>query len=212
VAGARTAALMGRPWREIASALALDPEGRVARAIESRDTWSGITLAWPLEGTDERIGVELSGLPIFDRDRAFRGYRGFGVCRKITRDTATMPAPHAEPPAPSERPALTVVPAARNVVPFRVAAPAPEKRPALTPVERTAFREIGETLGSAAPERGSAAPERGSAAPERGSAAPERGSAAPERGSAAPDRREPPEPPTEAAPLPSASPPAPGLD
>jgi PAS domain S-box-containing protein len=171
VTGARTAALMGQPWREIASALALDPEGRVAQAVESRDTWSGITLAWPLENTDERIGVELSGLPIFDRERAFRGYRGFGVCREITRDTATMPAPHVEPPAPEPahepappasepRPALTVVPAAKNVVPFRVAAPAPEKRPALTPVERTAFREIAETLGSAAPERGSAAPER----------------------------------------------------
>jgi PAS domain S-box-containing protein len=174
VAGARTAALMGRPWREIAAALAHDPEGRVAHAVESRDTWSGITLAWPLERSGERIGVELSGLPIFDRERAFRGYRGFGVCREITRDSATMPAPHVEPPAPetaqepvhepasaaSERPALTVVPAARNVVPFRVAAPAPEKRPALTPVERTAFREIAETLGSAAPERGSAAPER----------------------------------------------------
>jgi PAS domain S-box-containing protein len=170
VAGPRTAALMGRPWREIAAALALDPEERVARAVESRDTWSGITVAWPVQGPDERIAVELSGLPIFDRDRAFRGYRGFGVCRDIARDKATTiageadkPADEAAPiaadPAIDARPLLTVVPAAKNVVPFR-AAPTPEKRPALTPVERSAFREIGETLGSAAPERGSAAPER----------------------------------------------------
>jgi PAS domain S-box-containing protein len=204
VAGARTGALMGQPWGEIASALALDPEGRVAHAVESRDTWSGITLAWPLDGVGERIGVELSGLPIFDRDRSFRGYRGFGVCREITRDTATMPAPHIEPPpatepprtepehdtlaAPAEpRPALTVVPAAKNVVPFRAATLVPDKRTALTPVERTAFREIGETL-----------------------AAPERGSAAPERGSAAPERREPEETHADTAPLPSAF--ATGLD
>jgi PAS domain S-box-containing protein len=183
MAGARTAVMMGRPWRELASALALDPEGRVARAVESRDTWSGITVAWPVKGTDEHIGVELSGLPIFDRDRSFRGYRGFGVCRAAARRAAAGPPTAGEPAAhaprkPAEsadaRPALTVVAAAQNVVPFRAATPIPEKRPALTPVERTAFREIGETLGSAAPERGSAAPERGSAAPERGSAAPER--------------------------------------
>ena len=175
VAGARTAALMGRPWAELASALALDPEGRVAQAVASRDTWSGIKLRWPVEGADERVCVELSGLPIFDRDRNFLGYRGFGVCREIARDAATIagpvvvPSPHLpESVAPTEpRPALTVVPAAQNVVPFRVATPAPEKRPVLTPVERTAFREIAETLGSAAPERGSVAPERGSAAPER---------------------------------------------
>jgi PAS domain S-box-containing protein len=180
VAGARTAALMGRPWGELASALALDAEGRVAQAVASRDTWSGITIAWPVEDGDARVCVELSGLPIFDRERAFRGYRGFGVCREIARDTATIaaqapPTPGEGPahaaPKPAEgadaRPALTVVPAAKNVVPFRAAAPPPEKRPALSSVERTAFREIAETLGSAAPERGSAAPERGSAAPER---------------------------------------------
>jgi PAS domain S-box-containing protein len=158
VAGPRTAALLGKPWGEIAAALALDPEGRVARAIASHDTWSGITLHWPVEG-DERIGVELSGLPIFDRDRSFRGYRGFGVCRDaarlaepVARD-AEPPAtePEAPPASPADpRPVLTVVPAAKNVVPFRAATP--EKRPALTPVERSAFREIAETLGSAAPE------------------------------------------------------------
>ena len=161
VAGARTAAVLGKPWSEIAAALALDPEGRVTRAIASHDTWSGITLHWPVEGTDERIGVELSGLPIFDRDRSFRGYRGFGVCRAVApRDAAppqTVPGTPAEgpaqPPTAGEpRPVLTVVPAAKNVVPFRVATP--EKRPALTPVERSAFREIAETLGSAAPEPG----------------------------------------------------------
>jgi PAS domain S-box-containing protein len=171
IAGARTAALMGRPWSELASTLALDPEGRVAHAVASRDTWSGITIAWPVERGDARVGVELSGLPIFDRDRTFRGYRGFGVCREIARDAATIAAQAAPtasearaPPKPTEgadaRPALTVVPAAKNVVPFRAAVPPADKRPALSPVERTAFREIAETLGSAAPERGSAAPER----------------------------------------------------
>ncbi len=150
--GPRTAALLGRPWAEIADALALDPEGRVAHAIASRDTWSGITIEWPVDDSEQRIGVELSGLPIFDRDRTFLGYRGFGVCRDIARASAFTPAPAAPPEIPTAeaRPVLTVVPAAKNVVPFRAAAPAPEKRPMLTPVERTAFSEIAATLGSTA--------------------------------------------------------------
>ena len=32
-----------------------------------------------------RLPVEMSGLPVFDRDRNFRGYRGFGVCRDVAR-------------------------------------------------------------------------------------------------------------------------------
>jgi hypothetical protein len=100
------------------------------------------------------VSVELSGLPIFDRDRNFQGYRGFGVCRQLAAPTKHPLAPPAptesgEPPkAPepkeTERPLLTVVPAAKNVVPFRGAAA--EKRPALTPVERSAFHEIAAAL------------------------------------------------------------------
>jgi len=150
--GPRTAALIGKPWREIAAALGIDPEGKVANAVASRDTWSGVVIAWPADPGGESAQVELSGLPIFDRDRTFQGYRGFGVCRDVARATAQQPAPAApsEPPKETptqepERPLLTVVPAAKNVVPFRTAAP--EKRATLTPVERSAFHEIAEALG-----------------------------------------------------------------
>jgi PAS domain S-box-containing protein len=161
--GPRTVAVIGRPWREIAQALSLDPEGRVAKAIESHDTWSGITLNWPLDPSSETANVELSGLPIFDRERSFLGYRGFGVCRDLICappqppqsstphlvHDATPPEPAREEPesAPEPRPLLTVVPAVKNVVPFRGTQPA-EKRPALTPVERSAFHEIGEALAN----------------------------------------------------------------
>jgi PAS domain S-box-containing protein len=64
---------------------------------------------------------------------------------------AAPDAPVASAASPLEqRPALTVVPAVKNVVPFRGSQPA-EKRPALTTVERNAFHEIAETLGKAAP-------------------------------------------------------------
>ncbi len=80
--GVHTVAGFGRPWGEIAEIFGLDPDGRVVEAIATRNTWSGITLQWPVDGGG-RLPVELSGLPIYDRARNFAGYRGFGVCRDL---------------------------------------------------------------------------------------------------------------------------------
>src|SRR5258706_12093548 len=80
--GRRTAAGFGRPWSEIGQAFGLDPDGRVLKAVATRDTWTGITLSWPVDGGG-RLAVELSGLPIYDRDRNLARYRGFGVCRDL---------------------------------------------------------------------------------------------------------------------------------
>jgi PAS domain S-box-containing protein len=170
--GARTMALVGAPWTEIARELGLDPERRVEQAIASRDTWSGIVVQWPIDALSERISVELSGLPVFDRDRQFRGYRGFGVCRDVARlealgrvgvlsPLAAVP-PSNSPvtrqetgatrradaghtgPATEARPQLTLVPAAKNVVPFRALGPSNgDRRGPLSPVERPALRDIG---------------------------------------------------------------------
>ena len=74
--GSQTAAALGRPWDEVAATLDLDPAGDIKRALASHETWSGLLVAWPIDGSDERLTVELSGLPVFDRDRIFRGYRG----------------------------------------------------------------------------------------------------------------------------------------
>lgn len=80
--GAQTAAGFGRPWQEIADAYGLDPEGKVAAAISTRETWSNVLVSWPVDG-GARLPVELAGLPIFDAHRSFAGYRGFGVCRDL---------------------------------------------------------------------------------------------------------------------------------
>ena len=85
LAGPHTTAAFGRPWNEIAAELELDPNNQVARAVASRETWSGIVVSWPVDNSGERLPIEMSGLPVFDRDRSFRGYRGFGVCRDIER-------------------------------------------------------------------------------------------------------------------------------
>ena len=42
--GSRTAAAFGRLWSEIAEALKIDPEGKVAAAVATRGTWSGIVV------------------------------------------------------------------------------------------------------------------------------------------------------------------------
>ena len=86
--GPRTAAALSGTWAQMADALGLDPDAQVARALASRETWSGLTVAWPVDDGAERLAVELSGLPVFDRDRRYRGYRGFGMCRDLARLTA----------------------------------------------------------------------------------------------------------------------------
>lgn len=103
--GARTAASFGRPWREIAETFALDPDGRVAQALASRDTWAGITVNWPTDG-GAPLPVELAGLPVYDQSRNFAGFKGFGVCRDLDAlnrlDALRRFALVAEPPAAAE--------------------------------------------------------------------------------------------------------------
>ena len=104
LAGPHTSAAFGRPWSEIAAELKLDPTNQVARAVASQETWSGIIVPWPVDDCAEPLPVELSGLPVFDRDRRFRGYRGFGVCRDIARINRLARARREQPiglgPAP----------------------------------------------------------------------------------------------------------------
>jgi signal transduction histidine kinase len=113
--GPRTTAAFGRLWREIAAELKLDPDGQIARAVATRETWSGITVPWPVDDGGERLPVELSGLPVFDRDRLFRGYRGFGVCRdlerinELARARRERPIGFMAPPAVAEAGAPTPV-------------------------------------------------------------------------------------------------------
>jgi PAS domain-containing protein len=157
--GARTAAANGRPWQDVATELGLDPGGQVARALATHDTWSGLSVLWPVETGSEQLAIELSGLPVFDRNRAFRGYRGFGVCRDLERLTALarrLQSPRAAVPesaAPTTPIGGDSVPAqtppadasdTENIVPFPIAAePIP---PALSPIERSAFRELSRKL------------------------------------------------------------------
>jgi len=132
--GPRTARV-GGTWNEIAAALTLDPNDQVERAFASRETWSGIVISWPVADSDTRLPIELSGLPIFDRDQTFRGYRGFGVCRDVDRinklvrarreaqkdlsslelSPAESSSPQSSSPVPREPDAAPAMPAAAAV-------------------------------------------------------------------------------------------------
>jgi len=139
--GVNTAAAFGRPWGEITEIFGLDPEGRVAKAIATRSTWSGIILRWPVDG-GSRLPIEMSGLPIYDHVGNFRGYRGFGVCRDLDElarleverrpepsgDRPTKAAVASASPALADQPPPTEAPPAQaieSVAAVETAAPKP---------------------------------------------------------------------------------------
>ncbi|MGH6682407.1 MAG: PAS domain-containing protein, partial [Pseudolabrys sp.] len=136
IVGPKAAAVLDRPWADIAAALRLDPQGAVASALAARSTWSGITVLWPVDDSNEPLPIEMSGLPAFDRSRQFTGYRGFGICRDVDRLAALERHRTQSAPSDPEEPI-------DNVLLFT---PPTEETPALSPVERNAFRELGREL------------------------------------------------------------------
>jgi PAS domain S-box-containing protein len=143
----RNADVVGERWQEVSARLHLDPTGRIGRALKQRDTWSGLSAWWPIEGSNVRVPVELTALPVFGPDQSFQGYRGFGILRPAE---ALMPnafesrfgSATAEQLPPYEESASTV---SANVVPIRSDL---ERLPdhALTAQERNAFEEIAAAL------------------------------------------------------------------
>ena len=83
--GPRTTAAFGRLWSEIAAALKLDPDNQVARAVATHETWSGIVVSWPVDESDERLPVELSGCRCSIATATFAAIAVFGVCRDVAR-------------------------------------------------------------------------------------------------------------------------------
>jgi len=161
--GAQIATALDHPWPEVAAALDVDRDGRMAKALAQRDTWSGIVIDWPVDGTSERLPIEMSALPVFDRDRQFVGFRGFGICRDLdkierfqrqrssapplqpriterARDedngkVLPFPAQPTPPPAPAVAPPVQETPAQ----------PAAEP-PVLSANEHSAFQELAREL------------------------------------------------------------------
>jgi len=155
VVGGEKARIDGLDWSQAAERIGIEGADQVAASIARRDTWSGVIVHWPVGESGMMQVVDLAALPVFDREREFRGYRGFGVFREKMPRSAEAGNKVSEPalsPAsePSfERPPLVLVERPENVVPLRTAASASDPaRQELSPGERTAFREIARQLGA----------------------------------------------------------------
>ncbi|PDS33515.1 PAS domain-containing sensor histidine kinase [Rhizobium phaseoli] len=79
--GPHASAIIGSAFSDIAALFNLDPDGKLSEALARRDTWSGKTILWPVEGTSLVVPVDLAALPTYTRNRDFDGFRGFGVVR-----------------------------------------------------------------------------------------------------------------------------------
>ncbi|SMH39637.1 PAS domain S-box protein [Mesorhizobium australicum] len=173
--GASAADVVGKSFREVADAFGLDPDGEINGLLDRRDTWSGRSVMWPIEGTDLRVPVDLAALPVYARDRSFEGFRGFGVVRvgdavvdeeatgfslrksdeAPSSETAAEPT-EANDPFAGETPAISVdaTPERRQadkIIRLAEHRPAANER-GLTPTEKNAFREIGVRLKKAGAE------------------------------------------------------------
>ncbi|KQT52382.1 hypothetical protein ASG43_20225 [Aureimonas sp. Leaf454] len=79
--GPNAADVVGRSFADVARVFGFDATREIARLLERRDTWSGRTILWPVEGSDRKVPVDLAALPVYGRDRSFDGFRGFGIVR-----------------------------------------------------------------------------------------------------------------------------------
>ncbi|NGO63793.1 PAS domain S-box protein [Rhizobium daejeonense] len=79
--GPRAADINGVAFTDLAALFNLDPDGKIAELLKKRDTWSGKTIHWPIEGTPLMVPVDLAALPTYTRSRDFDGFRGFGIVR-----------------------------------------------------------------------------------------------------------------------------------
>ena len=68
----------------------MDGGDELARVVGEQETFSRVTLEWPLSGLDRRRLIALSAAPMFGRQREFLGYRGFGVLGEEI-DAVAMP-------------------------------------------------------------------------------------------------------------------------
>ena len=155
--GPQVATALDRPWHEIAAALKIDGDGLMAQVLTARDTWSGIVIDWPVDGANERLPIEMSALPVFDRDRQFTGFRGFGICRdmdkieRLQRQRSNAPAMQPRVLEPRREESVRKVlpfPPTTNVEPPKAeSAPAtPDEQPSLSPNEHSAFQELAREL------------------------------------------------------------------
>ncbi len=79
--GPSAADITGQSFSALSDRYQLDPGNTISELLKRRDTWSGKTIYWPVEGTSLQVPVDLAALPTYSRNREFDGFRGFGIVR-----------------------------------------------------------------------------------------------------------------------------------
>lgn len=170
--------IVGKTFSDIADKYGFDGDGAIAGLLARRDTWSGRSVWWPVQGTDQKVPVDLAALPAYSRDRVFEGFRGFGVVRltetvidplatglmapepdeppSTDKTSADAPEPDNDP-FQGEKPAIEMSPTPERRESDKVVRLAAHREKlagsSLSESEETAFREIGERLkGSEEPD------------------------------------------------------------
>lgn len=79
--GEHSGNILDKHWKAISKERGFDENDAILSVLEKADTWSGKSVLWPVDETDMVVPVDLAALPVFDRERNFDGFRGFGVIR-----------------------------------------------------------------------------------------------------------------------------------
>ncbi|WP_170850169.1 ATP-binding protein [Beijerinckia sp. GAS462] len=93
--GCQTADLIGQDFIAVTERFGVDRIEDLRTAFARHETWSGLRVLWPINGTHEAAPVTLGGLPTFDEDHVFSGFSGFGVInldKIVARPALVVPA------------------------------------------------------------------------------------------------------------------------
>ena len=115
--GAAHTAKVGEDWPALATRAGLGNTDPLFAAVKRRDTWSGVSVLWPVADSETARPVDLAALPVFDRERNFLGYRGFGVFREAIPFIAKAKSASLESETPqieAEAPQAETEPAEEN--------------------------------------------------------------------------------------------------
>ncbi|QFU15656.1 PAS domain S-box protein [Microvirga thermotolerans] len=103
--GPEASRIVGLTWDEVAGSVAEDPAGEVAALFARRETWSGRTVFWNIDGSGRQVPVDWAGMPVFGPGRELLGFRGFGLARMdAVRERAVPASPDegANGPVPTD--------------------------------------------------------------------------------------------------------------
>ncbi len=110
-----------------------DADDRFAKALTAGTTFTGVDLVWPVGDSGQGIVVSMSGVPIVDRERNVKGFRGFGLCRLDMLVPVAPAASAAAEIAPIQETASEAETSPEPAASHEAAAPSQEPTPAALP-------------------------------------------------------------------------------